>query len=158
MSSSWMWLCLPRYHQSSGIKLFFCGATDGIRTRTPVRKHAIQDYPLPYTFQSAGISPASAYLPFGASGTCCCDRHPFYRALSNLELLLHVLCAGEPHYSRCLSSMRTRLLSDKLFFDASFSIQQVALAERNIPAAKRKLTFGSLTFSYGKPMQRELAK
>ena len=29
----------------------------------------IKDNPLPYTFQSAGTSPASASMPFGASGT-----------------------------------------------------------------------------------------
>ena len=45
-------------------------------------KHSIQDDPLPYAFQQPDLPRLRLCLPFGASGTCACDRYPFYRALS----------------------------------------------------------------------------
>lgn len=45
-------------------------------------EHSIQDDPLPYAFQQPDLPRLRLCLPFGASGTCACDRYPFYRALS----------------------------------------------------------------------------
>lgn len=58
------------------------GAVDGARTHSRCLSIASRNDPLPYAFQQPDLPRLRLCLPFGASGTCACDRYPFYRALS----------------------------------------------------------------------------